>query len=227
MLRMFGDRTRFLYSPRGGGGELPSRSASRRGQSSTADWIGWWRGIRAGTALSCSALRRIAPSASIGGIFTRSSPASRIWRKVTGRSFPAVLILQRKGQIEKAAPALLQTQAGIKLFPLGKNMRRKAAKEYNKSRSGRFCLKSAVKSDNLPEREEKLMIIQDVKEFGQLIRAARKSQRVTQLRLSAMANVSPRFIGELERGKATIEIGKALHVAWLLGLVIDIKGGEE
>ena len=88
-------------------------------------------------------------------------------------------------------------------------------------------MKSAAKSDNLPEREEKLMIIQDVKEFGQLIRAARKSQRVTQLRLSAMANVSPRFIGELERGKATIEIGKALHVAWLLGLVIDIKGGEE
>lgn len=71
------------------------------------------------------------------------------------------------------------------------------------------------------------MIIQDVTTFGQLIRAARKSQGVTQLRLSAMANVSPRFIGELERGKATIEMGKALHVAWLLGLSIDIKGGEE
>ena len=88
-------------------------------------------------------------------------------------------------------------------------------------------MKSAANGDNLPEREEKLMIVQDVNAFGQLIRTARKSQGVTQLRLSAMANVSPRFIGELERGKATIEIGKALHVAWLLGLVIDIKGVEK
>lgn len=101
------------------------------------------------------------------------------------------------------------------------------AKERNKSRSVRFCLKNAANGDNLPEREEKLMIVQDVNAFGKLIRTARKSQGVTQLRLSAMANVSPRFIGELERGKATIEIGKALHVAWLLGLIIDIKGVEE
>ena len=71
------------------------------------------------------------------------------------------------------------------------------------------------------------MIIQDVKAFGKLIRAVRKSQGLTQQRLSAMANTSPRFIGELERGKVTIEIGKALHVAWMLGLDIDVKVGDE
>ncbi len=38
-----------------------------------------------------------------------------------------------------------------------------------------------------------------------------------------MANVSPRFIGELEKGKPTIELDKALKVAWLLGLNLSIS----
>jgi y4mF family transcriptional regulator len=62
------------------------------------------------------------------------------------------------------------------------------------------------------------MTIRDAKSFGEAIKKFRKEQGLTQVQLSAMANVSPRFIGELEKGKPTIELEKALHVAWMLGL---------
>nr|DAI24237.1 MAG TPA: transcriptional regulator, y4mF family [Caudoviricetes sp.] len=62
------------------------------------------------------------------------------------------------------------------------------------------------------------MIIQNAKSFGEAIKKYRKKQGLTQVQLSAMTNVSPRFIGELENGKPTIELEKALHVAWMLGL---------
>ena len=41
-----------------------------------------------------------------------------------------------------------------------------------------------------------------------------------------MANVCPRFIGELEKGKPTIELEKALHVAWMLGLNLSSTDKE-
>ncbi len=67
------------------------------------------------------------------------------------------------------------------------------------------------------------MIIRDAKSLGEAIRKSRKEQGLTQVQLSAMANVSPRFIGELEKGKPTIELDKALKVAWLLGLNLSIS----
>ena len=41
-----------------------------------------------------------------------------------------------------------------------------------------------------------------------------------------MANVSPRFIGELEKGKPTIELEKALYVAWMLGIELTVSDKE-
>ncbi|MCH5284016.1 MAG: helix-turn-helix transcriptional regulator [Akkermansiaceae bacterium] len=70
------------------------------------------------------------------------------------------------------------------------------------------------------------MIINEVQNFGATIRKYRKSQGVTQCQLAALAGVSPRFVGELERGKPTTEIGRAFRVAWVLGLTIEIKGEE-
>ena len=70
------------------------------------------------------------------------------------------------------------------------------------------------------------MIIQNAKMFGEKIRKYRKMQGLTQVQLSAMTNVSPRFIGELERGKPTIELDKALRVAWMLGLKLNIEDEE-
>lgn len=68
------------------------------------------------------------------------------------------------------------------------------------------------------------MIIENIKELGTVIRQCRKNQRVTQRQVAALAGVSPRLVSELERGKVTIEIGRAFRVAQTVGLTIEVKG---
>jgi len=61
------------------------------------------------------------------------------------------------------------------------------------------------------------------RELGQLIREYRKSKHLTIEAVSGLANVSSRFLSELERGKETAEIGKVLKVLQTLGLDIVIN----
>lgn len=65
------------------------------------------------------------------------------------------------------------------------------------------------------------MLISSAKEFGGIIKKARKDQGMTQVELAGACGVSPRFIIELEKGKLTSEIGKALLVAKLLGIKLE------
>lgn len=60
-------------------------------------------------------------------------------------------------------------------------------------------------------------------EIGKIIRKARKEQGITQSTLAMIANTAPRFISNLENGKPTCEIGKALHVLECLGISIEMK----
>lgn len=56
-------------------------------------------------------------------------------------------------------------------------------------------------------------------QLGQLVREHRKGQHhVTLAQTASVSGVGPRFISELERGKDTAELGKALHVIQQLGL---------
>lgn len=57
-------------------------------------------------------------------------------------------------------------------------------------------------------------------EFGKLIRDARQRAKVTQQQLAAAAGVGPRFLIELEAGKPTVQLGKALRVAEMAGLIL-------
>lgn len=66
-------------------------------------------------------------------------------------------------------------------------------------------------------------IIQNVGEFGSVVRRARKGQGLTQQELALTANTAPRFISDLENGKPTCQIGKALHVARCLGIRIGLE----
>ena len=66
------------------------------------------------------------------------------------------------------------------------------------------------------------MKIDNVKAFGTAVRAYRKQQGATQTQLAAVANTGVRFIGDLENGKPTVQIGKALQVAKILGMKIEI-----
>ena len=62
----------------------------------------------------------------------------------------------------------------------------------------------------------------DAAQIGELIRQTRKRLRVTQRHLALTAGTGLRFIIELEKGKATCEIGKALAVLNTLGIELTL-----
>ena len=61
----------------------------------------------------------------------------------------------------------------------------------------------------------------DVEEIGAFVRAKRKELRLTQLEVAALADVSDRFLRELEHGKPSVEIGKVIDVMAVLGFDLE------
>ena len=59
-------------------------------------------------------------------------------------------------------------------------------------------------------------------QVGELIRATRKSLNVTQKDLALTSGTGLRFVIDLEKGKETCEIGKALLVLQTLGIRITL-----
>ena len=59
-------------------------------------------------------------------------------------------------------------------------------------------------------------------QFGAAIRSARKAQGMRQDQLAGAAGVGVRFIVDLEAGKSSTQLGKALAVACALGLRVSI-----
>ncbi|MFV1984607.1 MAG: helix-turn-helix domain-containing protein, partial [Thiohalomonadales bacterium] len=53
--------------------------------------------------------------------------------------------------------------------------------------------------------------------LGQAVRTKRKADGLTQAKAAALCGVGVRFISDLENGKSTIELGKALSVLAGLG----------
>lgn len=62
------------------------------------------------------------------------------------------------------------------------------------------------------------MKITDAKSYGEAIRNRRKELGYTQAYLAEFTGFSVSFISDLERGKATAEIGKAIYLTNLLGM---------
>ncbi len=60
--------------------------------------------------------------------------------------------------------------------------------------------------------------IADVAQIGAAIRNKRRAIGMRQSELAALSGVGPRFLSDLENGKTTAEIGKALQVLQRLGL---------
>ncbi|MBQ3319559.1 MAG: helix-turn-helix transcriptional regulator [Spirochaetia bacterium] len=67
------------------------------------------------------------------------------------------------------------------------------------------------------------MKIIDSKSLGNVIRARRKELHYTQQDISDNTGYSISFLSDLENGKPTAEIGRAIDVVNLLGLDIMIK----
>ncbi len=65
------------------------------------------------------------------------------------------------------------------------------------------------------------MTLRSAQDLGKLIRETRKASKVTQKELAAACGVGIRFIQDLEKGKASCELGKALLVALMLGIRLE------
>ena len=64
-------------------------------------------------------------------------------------------------------------------------------------------------------------------QIGQLVRSTRRAQRLRQDQLAGAAGVGVRFLVELEAGKATAQLGKALAVLAALGCTLRIEPPPE
>ena len=67
------------------------------------------------------------------------------------------------------------------------------------------------------------MQVSTARELGSAIRAERLRHGFSQERLAAAAGVGARFVVELESGKPTAEVDKALAVANAVGLSVNVS----
>ncbi len=72
-----------------------------------------------------------------------------------------------------------------------------------------------------------MQTIIDTKTLGVLIREERKAQKLTQEQLAGLTGVGVRFVRELEAGKDSCQIGRALQVASSLGLTVSVSSRRE
>lgn len=82
------------------------------------------------------------------------------------------------------------------------------------------------------EMEEKLphrnggdfpIAVSRMEDIGSLIQQVRKSQGMTQLDIAGLGGVGNRFIVDLEKGKKTVQMQKAMDILALLGLEVVIR----
>lgn len=71
---------------------------------------------------------------------------------------------------------------------------------------------------NFPEREKMERLIDSPAALGLAIRERRKELGLNQTELADVARTSLRLVSELERGKATAQLGGVLRVLAALGL---------
>ena len=64
--------------------------------------------------------------------------------------------------------------------------------------------------------------ILSTKDMGKAIRAKRKADGLTQFDAAALCGVGTRFLGELDRGKETAQIGKIFRIIHGLGLELHM-----
>lgn len=63
-----------------------------------------------------------------------------------------------------------------------------------------------------------------VMKLGKILKETRKEQKLTQLQLAGYSGVGVRFVRELENGKQSCHIGKAIQIVSMLGIDIHLNG---
>ena len=64
-------------------------------------------------------------------------------------------------------------------------------------------------------------------QLADFVRMERKRQKLSQLRLSQLANVGVRFVRDLEDGKKTVQFDKLQSVLETLGIAIELATMDE
>lgn len=67
------------------------------------------------------------------------------------------------------------------------------------------------------------MKVNNADSFGEIIKKRRKKMGYTQKYICEVSGISASFISDLENGKPTIELGKAIYLANLLGIDIELN----
>lgn len=67
------------------------------------------------------------------------------------------------------------------------------------------------------------MKIEDVTDIGRCVRQVRKAQGLRQDDLAAMVGASHVFLGDLERGKGSVQLGRVLEVLRELGIGLRLE----
>lgn len=88
-------------------------------------------------------------------------------------------------------------------------------------------IEKIIKTGILEEKEkidENLATkIENVTSLGQIIRQKRIKQNITQKQLALVCGTGLRFIGEIENGKSTAQVGKIFHILNMLRINVYLK----
>jgi y4mF family transcriptional regulator len=101
-------------------------------------------------------------------------------------------------------------------FPIGNNSALRRSVRQIISRSGIIALFGQTGSIIFPIGN------MDSNALGRIVREERKAQGLRQQELAAACGVGVRFIVDLEAGKPTLQLGKALQVLATLGCDVSI-----
>ena len=73
-----------------------------------------------------------------------------------------------------------------------------------------------------PDREDHLVRVESAAALGQAAKAQRQRLGMTQAEVALVAGVGVRFIGELEAGKPTLQLERAVQVVGALGFQLQL-----
>ena len=72
-----------------------------------------------------------------------------------------------------------------------------------------------------------MLEINEMTQISEVVRKTRKKQKVSQTILSQASNVGLRFVGDIERGKPSVQFDKLLAVLTTLGISLKLELPQE
>ena len=66
-------------------------------------------------------------------------------------------------------------------------------------------------------------VLTNASQLAEIVRRERRRQKVSQIRLSQLADVGVRFVRDLEDGKETVQLDKVLAVLETLGIDVELS----